>query len=230
MTPHLTRAQVREVDRRAIEQFRIPGIVLMENAARGVTAAATEMLEGNCCAEILIVCGGGNNGGDGLAVARHLHNEGADVSILLTVDPGGYKADALINWEIVKAMGLPASVAGNVAEEIGRSSAVLIVDAIFGTGLSQAPREPFGQIVRAMHQTHIPVLAIDLPSGLDCDTGQPLGPCVQATRTVTFVAEKAGFANPASRQYTGAVTVAGIGCPKELVEQVVREMDGTAKP
>jgi NAD(P)H-hydrate epimerase len=97
-----------------------------------------------------------------------------------------------------------------------------MIDAIFGTGLAQKPREPFGDLVDAIAETENDVLAIDVPSGLDCDTGQPLGPCVRATRTVTFVAEKAGFANPNSRQYTGEITVAGIGCPIEIIEHVRR--------
>src|SRR5688572_13479311 len=98
----LTRAQVREVDRRAIADYHVPGIVLMENAAHAAADAARQMLGGECSgAPVLIVCGGGNNGGDGLAVARLLHNRGADVTISLTVDPGRYQGDALVNWNIV---------------------------------------------------------------------------------------------------------------------------------
>src|SRR5947208_3319729 len=129
----LTRAQVREVDRLAIERYHVPGIVLMENAARAVANAACEMLDHNCAGEILVLCGGGNNGGDGLAAARHLHNRGADVSIALTIDPAKYKGDALINWQIAQAMGLPATPAD--PQSIERSQALLIIDAVFGTGL-----------------------------------------------------------------------------------------------
>src|SRR5690348_3577057 len=87
---HLTRAQVREIDRRSIEEYHIPGIVLMENAARAAAEVACDMLDGECVGEVLILCGGGNNGGDGLAVARHMHNRGADVSLALTIDPAKY--------------------------------------------------------------------------------------------------------------------------------------------
>src|SRR3954467_9726793 len=100
----LTRAQVREIDRRSIEQYQIPGIVLMENAARAAANAACDLLDGECVGEILILCGGGNNGGDGLAIARHLHNRGGDVFIALATDPARYKGDALINWKIAQAM------------------------------------------------------------------------------------------------------------------------------
>lgn len=216
----LTRAQVREVDRLAVERYHVPAVVLMENASLAVADAACEMLEGNCAAEILILCGGGNNGGDGLAAARHLHNRGASVSIAFAADPGKYRNEARINWQVVRAMGLETRPAD--PDGIERSRALLIIDAIFGTGLAEPPREPFADLAAAVARSRIPVLAVDLPSGLDCDTGEPLGPCITATRTVTFVAEKAGFANPDSRRFTGEITVGDIGCPRELIEEVTR--------
>jgi NAD(P)H-hydrate epimerase len=167
--------------------------------------------------EVLILCGGGNNGGDGLAVARHMHNRGADVSLALTIDPAKYTGDALINWRIVSAMKMEWELA--VPEKIANTSALLIVDAIFGTGLQQAPRPPFEEVAAAVERSGRPVLAIDLPSGLDCDTGRPLGPaCIKATRTVTFVRQKIGFAQPSAKPYLGEVTVGSIGCPIELIE------------
>ncbi len=218
----LTREQVREIDRLAVERYNIPGIVLMENASRAVANAACEMLEMNCTGQVLILCGGGNNGGDGLAVARHLHNLGADVFIGLTVDPSAYKGDALTNWLIVRAMNLHTFPL--TPPIIEQSRPMLIIDAIFGTGLVQPPRDPFPALVKAIRHIHAPVLAVDIPSGLDCNTGTPLGPCIPANRTVTFVAEKVGFANPAARQYLGQITVGDIGCPRELITQVLQEI------
>jgi NAD(P)H-hydrate epimerase len=215
---YLSRRQVREVDRRAIEEFHVPGIVLMENAARGVVAVAEEMLRGSGARRVLVLCGGGNNGGDGLAVARHLHNHGYDPSIGLCTEPGKYKGDALINWEIVRAMRLPCFPA--TAAAIVESEAALVVDGIFGTGLAERPREDLGPVVEALERLGAPMLAIDVPSGMDCDTGAPLGACVRATRTVTFVAMKRGFRSPASKRYTGEVTVAEIGCPRVLIDAV----------
>lgn len=215
----LTRAQVREIDRRSIEEFHIPGVVLMENAALAATEVARDMLDDNCVGEVLVLCGGGNNGGDGLAVARQLHNCGADVSLALTLNPEKYKDDALINWRIVSAMNLPWEPAA--PERIACTTAVLLIDAIFGTGLSEPPREPFGAIAAAVEHSRVPVLAIDVPSGFDCDTGRPLGACIRATRTITFVAEKVGFAFPSAREFLGEVTVGSIGCPRELIEEVV---------
>src|SRR5205823_2293109 len=114
-----------------------------------------------------------------------------------------YKGEALTNWQIVQAMGLAASPA--TPEFIATSGAALILDALFGTGLSEAARDPFPALARALRDAGRPVVAIDLPSGLDCDTGQPLGEAVRADLTVTFVAEKAGFADRASKEFTGEV-------------------------
>jgi len=213
----LTRQQVREVDRRAIEEYHIPGIVLMENASRAAADVAEAMLRQINGQRVLILCGGGNNGGDGLAAARHLHNRMFDVTIGLYTDGARYKGDARINWEIVEAMKLRREQA--TAESIGRIAADLIVDAIFGTGLAQAARPPFESIVQAVSRKGVGVLAMDVPSGLDCDTGEPLGACMRAERTVTFVAEKVGFGKESARQYTGQVVVADIGCPRDLIGQ-----------
>ncbi|HUB24240.1 MAG TPA: NAD(P)H-hydrate epimerase [Tepidisphaeraceae bacterium] len=210
----LTRAQVRQIDRLSVERYKIPGVVLMENAAGAAADVACEMLPPNR-GDVLIVCGGGNNGGDGLAIARHLHNRGYDVKIALTADPAKYQNEALANWKIVQAMALPT------APFDANARPALILDGIFGTGLSQAPRDPFNEIAQSIAAMNAPVLAIDIPSGLDCDTGKPLGPCIRATRTITFVAEKAGFAEPAAAEYLGIVTVGDIGCPVELIRQVL---------
>jgi NAD(P)H-hydrate epimerase len=192
----------------------------MENAARAVVHQACRMLAGECVGEVLILCGGGNNGGDGLAVARHMHNRGAEVTIGLLTDPTRYTGDALTNWQIVQAMEIPASP---FEESMLRDlRPLLVIDAIFGTGLTQAPREPFPAAAAAVNQSGIPVLSVDLPSGLDCDTGVPPGACVVATRTVTFVAEKVGFTKPEARHFLGEVIVGDIGCPHELIEEVVK--------
>lgn len=215
--PRLSRQQLRQIDRLALERFKIPGVVLMENAARAAADVAWEMLGGP--AETLIACGGGNNGGDGLALARHLHNRGAGVRLFLDVDPQKYRDEAKINWDICAAMNLP------VLKKLSDAPRPkLIVDAIFGTGLTQSPRPPFAQIVAEIHAMKVPILAIDIPSGLDCDTGKPLGDaCIRATRTITFVAEKHGFGEPSAAEYLGKVTVGDIGAPRELIEEVARQ-------
>jgi NAD(P)H-hydrate epimerase len=187
----------------------------MENAAIAAANIASEMLHPKT-GPVLILCGGGNNGGDGLAIARHLHNRGCVLQILLTTDPSKYTGEAKINWDICQAMNLPSATA--TPESIAQSQPALIIDAIFGTGLTQPPRPPFADLVVAVQKLAAPILAIDIPSGLDCDTGLPLGPaCIAATRTITFVAEKIGFDRPSASKYLGKVTVGDIGCPVELV-------------
>ena len=217
---HLTRKQVRDVDRRAMEQYQIPGIVLMENAARAVAVVAWDML-GRRPGDVLILCGGGNNGGDGLAAARHLHNRGAAVSIGLTTDAKKYQGDALVNWNIASAMKIPSGPFE--AAMLGRRPA-LVIDAIFGTGLSEAVREPFPEIFAAVNGAGIAVLAVDVPSGLDCDSGRPLGACIKADRTITLVAPKIGFAEPEAQAFLGEVVVGDIGCPPELIEAVAMDL------
>ncbi len=191
----------------------------MENAARAVFDEAVDMLGGSVAgADVLIVCGGGNNGGDGLAVARLLHNAGAAVRIALTINPAKYQGDAKIQWDVITAMKLPVA-----AFDPARSLEFkprLIIDAIFGTGLDREPRPPFAEQAAAINGAGVPVLAVDLPSGLDCDTGKPYGACVAATRTVTFVAKKAGFDQPEARRVLGRVVVGDIGCPAEVIAPV----------
>jgi NAD(P)H-hydrate epimerase len=215
---HLTRDQLREIDRRAVADYHIPSIVLMENAARAVTEHACRVLSDECCASILILCGGGNNGGDGLAVARHLHNRGANVTVGLCCDPASYKGDALINWKITTAMKIRAAAFDDAM--LFDPPPMLVIDAIFGTGLTQAPRQPFGHIADTINNANLPILAVDVPSGLDCDTGMPPGACIRAHCTVTFVAEKVGFTHPDARRYLGKVSVGDIGCPVELIEEL----------
>jgi NAD(P)H-hydrate epimerase len=215
----LTRAQAREIDRLAAERYHMPSILLMENAARGAADVAMEMLaSATSDGPVVVLCGGGNNGGDGLAIARHLHNRGQSVVIALTIDPQKCKGDALVNWQIVQAMKLSTLPAE--PEGLLQLHPRLWIDAIFGTGLATPPRAGFDKIVAAVQACAGPILAVDLPSGMDCDTGEALGVALPADCTVTFVAEKAGFANPNAAALTGRIIVADIGCPRELLELV----------
>ena len=213
----LDRQAVREVDRVAIEEFAIPGIVLMENAALGLADHALDML---ACAStppgrLLIICGPGNNGGDGYALARHLVNHEVDVTLasLGNPKPGG---DAGINQTICRHMKIPAIDSGELKSQ---GDFDLIVDAIFGTGLDRPVTGTAASTIEWINQTGVPILAADCPSGLDCDTGRPLGCAVRASRTVTFVARKPGFLLPEAKPYTGEVFVAPIGAPAFLIER-----------
>lgn len=216
----LDRAAVREVDRAAIEDFGIPGIVLMENAARGLADAALEMLTdaAHHPSRVLIVCGRGNNGGDGYALARHLANAGVHVTLVPLGDPRP-DGDAGINAAICRNMDIPATTLDAIDDP---ASFDLIVDAMFGTGLDRAIEGSAAGAVAWINDAGRPVLAVDVPSGLDCDTGAPLGPTVRATVTVTFVAAKPGFAIPAAKPHVGRVVVVGIGAPASLVRRIAQ--------
>ncbi|HZZ42302.1 MAG TPA: NAD(P)H-hydrate epimerase [Tepidisphaeraceae bacterium] len=217
---HLSREQAQLIDRLSLERYQIPTIVLMENAARSAAERVCDILDNDCVGQVLILCGPGNNGGDGLALARHLHNRGAEPHILLLTDPSHYKGDALANWNITQAMKIRAFSAD--PDKLASSRPMLIVDALFGTGLREAPRDPFSAVAAAAMSTGVPILSLDIPSALDADTGQALSPStIRATHTITFVAAKKGFASPAAKGFLGEVTIGDIGCPKELIEEVL---------
>jgi len=211
----LSRDQVRAIDRRAIDEFGVPGAVLMENAGRG---AAEVLLALGARGPVVVCCGKGNNGGDGFVIARHLDNHGVPVRVLLFAKPEELTGDAALNHGILRKSGVPIDArAGPVdAEALRRelAPAEWVVDALFGTGLAGAVRPPFDQVIAAINASGAKVLAVDIPSGLDCDTGEPLGPAVRAQHTVTFVAMKKGFTNPVAREWTGEVHVADIGAPR----------------
>ncbi|MEM8874707.1 MAG: NAD(P)H-hydrate epimerase [Planctomycetota bacterium] len=203
----LTRAQVREIDRRAIEELGIPGIVLMENAARAVADVVDHD-------RVVIVCGGGNNGGDGYAIARHLHNRDVDVTIVATKhDLAG---DAKINADICRNMDL------RTVDDFEPADYPCAIDALLGTGLAKPPRPDAAEWIRKINQ--VPTrIAVDVPSGIDCDTGAVLGgEAVRALTIVTFVAEKVGFPN--ATEHLGRVIVGDIGVPPSLVREVVATM------
>lgn len=218
--PYLSRDEVRAFDRHAIETLGIPGPVLMENAGRN----AAQILQSlGIRGPVKIACGKGNNGGDGLVMARHLANGGFDVAVHLFANPTELSPDAALEWHIVAKMGLPARIWPDVDFAVAALAQALagadwIVDALFGTGLAGAVRPPFDHVIAAINQAGARVLAVDIPSGLDCDTGQPLGPCIRADHTVTFVAMKLGFRNPAALAWTGPVRVADIGVRSPLQE------------
>jgi NAD(P)H-hydrate epimerase len=214
----LTREQVRSIDRRAIEEFGMPGAVLMENAGRG---AAEVLLALGVPGPVSICCGKGNNGGDGFVIARHLANRGVAVRIELFARPEDLTGDAAIHYRSIARAGLPVTVhAGpNVDEAALRgvlSRSAWIVDALFGTGLAGPVRAPFDRVIAAVNGSGVRVFAVDLPSGLDCDSGAPLGPTVRASHTATFVALKQGFASAGARAWLGQVHTVDIGVPLPL--------------
>ncbi|MBI2804529.1 MAG: NAD(P)H-hydrate epimerase [Planctomycetes bacterium] len=209
---NLSRKQVRAFDRHAIDILGIPSCVLMENAGRG---AAQVLFSLGIAGPVVICCGKGNNGGDGLVIARHLANRGVAVRILLFTRPEDLSADAALQWNIVQKMGLSAAICPDGEFEQGLANVAWIVDALFGTGLTGPVRAPLDRVIEAINASGKRVFAVDIPSGLDCDTGEPQGPTIRAEHTVTFVAPKLGFQNPAAQAFTGQVHVVDIGITPE---------------
>jgi NAD(P)H-hydrate epimerase len=221
----LSREQVRELDRRAIGGFGVPGIVLMENAGRGCAELLTRLNPTRVPTAIL--CGPGNNGGDGFVIARHLDNAGWPVSVHVVARHNREPGDAHTNFDILFGAGIHfTQYRPDYFEQAHRvlflrqfATAGWVVDALFGTGLARPLGAPFDWLVGAVNDSKKPVLAVDIPSGLDCDTGEPLGACVRAVHTATFVAPKRGFLNPAAKAWTGEVHVVDIGAPRVLVDE-----------
>ena len=210
-----SRIQAKELDRRSWEELGMPSICLMENAGAGATAVALEML-GETGAKVLCACGPGQNGGDGMVVARHLACAGCAVEIVLLTgsQPDSPPGDAGVNLRICRALGLTIRDFQSSAS-LAERAPDLVVDALFGTGLSRPLAGAAAEFVQRIAELRRPVLSLDLPSGLDCDTGAPLGPCIRADVTATFAAPKLGFRSPAAAAWTGLVRVVGIGVPLE---------------
>ena len=223
MMKSLSRAEVRDVDRRAISLFGVPGVVLMENAGAGV-ARLLESLD--IRGPVIIACGKGNNGGDGFVIARHLDGAGYPVQLLLACPPEQIGGDAAVNLQIAQRSGLPIEqlANGNLEDwQAAIAGADWVIDALLGTGASGPPTGTVAVAIAAINairdQTAARVLAVDLPSGLDCDTGQTAGACIKADLTATFVAPKQGFDLAGAAAYTGRVEVIGIGAPRAALPE-----------
>ncbi len=213
-----TRDSIRRLDRLAVERYGVPSIVLMENAGIGVAHRAMAMLRGTPAPRVAIFCGPGNNGGDGLVAARHLHNAGVSVEVVLAAPRARYSGDAGTNLNTILAMRVPIVTRA--------ANPDLVIDAVFGTGLDRPVRGRAKREISRINDLRdkrVRVLAVDLPSGLECDTGVPLGVAVHADVTVTLVGWKRGFQNPAAKPYLGRVAVADIGVPRGLVEELGSE-------
>ena len=221
----LSAEAMREVDRAAIEGLGIPSLVLMENAAIGVADSLGEELPEARSAAIF--CGPGNNGGDGLAVARHLAVRGSEVWVFLVTGGRELSPDAAVQLGICRRQELPIREIDSEddldeALELARECDV-VVDALFGTGLTRPLDGLFAQVVEALNDLPLPVVAVDLPSGLNGSSPALLGPHVQADFTVTFAALKVAHVFPPASDAVGEMVVTDLGIPSRLVEEVEEE-------
>jgi len=232
---YLSRQQARLVDQVAVEEFGFHSLMLMENAAAGAARYVVGLDPGGL-GPTLIVCGGGNNGGDGLAMARHLYLGGAPVGVLLMAEPDRLSPDCRVNWNIVGRTGLACwapsrdrwqSISTEWQEVMGEFSSrfgtpAWVVDALLGTGSSGPVRDPFASLIDQLN--HLPatgILALDLPTGWDCDQGPTDGAMLRADITYTFVSKKRSFNHPMAPQIVGKVVVGQIGTPPEVLQRVL---------
>lgn len=222
-----TAEQMREFDRRAIEEYGVPSIVLMENAGRHVADAVQDVLSSTDGRRVVIVAGRGNNGGDGYVVARHLHEAGIDVSVYLLTDPSDVRGDAKVNLDILVKTGISVTQVRSASElQMPLAHSSVIVDAIFGTGLHGDVTGLAADVIDVINSLHRPVVAVDIPSGLDSNTGKVLGVCVNADYTITFALPKIGLVTLPGAERVGDLTVVDIGIPQQLFDEVNTELPG----
>src|SRR5215467_14469260 len=218
----LNSAQMREADRRTIEDIGIPSLVLMENAGRQVVAAIEAVHADLLERQVAVLCGRGNNGGDGFVVARTLLQRGVDVSVFLIGQVSDVRGDARVNLDILGRLGVTVvEIADGQAWELHLSEVRdcnLIVDAIFGTGLNQPVHGLIGSVIADVNASGIPVVSIDLPSGLSADTADPIGDSVEAGTTVTLAAPKLPLVLPPAENRAGDIVIADIGIPAGVVD------------
>ena len=223
----LTRKQSRAVDAIAIQRYGFSGLVLMENAGRGVVdvlLGSDPTLPDQAGCPVTILCGKGNNAGDGFVIARHLEIRGIQSQVILLAPPEQLQGDALTNYQILQHTDVKrVNLAGakDFTRELAATAtgATWLLDAMLGTGAQGEPREPCASAIRWMNTQPARRLAVDVPSGLDCDTGEPAEPTVRADCTCTFVAAKQGFGKDSAREYLGKLQIVSIGIPPSLVGQ-----------
>lgn len=197
----------------------------MENAGRGVAdVLCREGIDG----EIVVCCGRGNNAGDGFVIARHLDLRGLRARVLLWSDPARLVGDAAANYQILARTEVPIEYVSPNSDPVSSLAKALAtadwsIDALLGTGATGDPRPPLDRVIDCMNTSGVPILAVDLPSGLDCDTGMASEHTIRAQITCTFVAAKPGFFAPGANQYTGRLEVLDIGAPRKLIEEILAE-------
>lgn len=217
-----SREEMQELDRRSIEEYRIPGIILMENAGLRASDEIAAWMEDRSLGRALILCGKGNNGGDGYVVARHLFNRKVPIDVWQIGGDPRPSSDADINYRIARQMGIrietaPTPFPADRLRDLLRED-LAAIDALLGTGLSGEVRGPYREAIQALNDGPSPVFAIDCPSGLDCNTGKALGVAVAAERTVTFGGAKQGFFREEGPRFVGDLVVVDISIPRTLLE------------
>lgn len=206
--------EARILDKIAVEKFSIPSIILMENAGKNTAEIILEKFHPQ---QVAVFSGGGNNGGDGFVVARHLFNNAVKVKVFISQKKSKYTGDALLNLNIIQKIKIPVAYLSPQKMKIPKVD--LIVDALLGTGTKGKIREPYKKIIRKINSVKIPVVSVDIPSGIDADTGKKQEVAVRADLTVTMVAVKKGLLINDGRKCAGKISVADIGITREIIKK-----------
>jgi NAD(P)H-hydrate epimerase len=213
--PTVTADEMREVDRLAVERYGMQILQMMENAGRCLAELVRRHLGGSVLGKHLIVAvSKGNNGGGGMVAARHLSNWGANVTVLLESET--LSGAPALQWEILKRLPIQRVLAQAAVASLSAAQVDLVVDALIGYGLSGSPRGWVAQVIRAINALNLPVIALDIPSGLDVTSGRVYDPCIRATATLTLALPKTGLVKPEARSAVGALYLADIGIPDVL--------------
>ena len=220
----VTSSEMQEMDRQTIESFGIPGRLLMENAGRGATRILLDHFSGCLKKNVGVMAGRGNNGGDGFVIARYLAQKGVNVSVYLLTKNNAVKGDAAANLKLLSSLEIPLiEMPDKVAFSKHKSKMRyfdLWVDAIFGTGLKSEVKGYFRDVINFINSLNKPIFAVDIPSGLNSDTGQPCGACIRAQSTATFGFAKTGHFLYPGAAYTGRLKIVDIGIPNHIAEKV----------
>ena len=213
----LTARQAKELDEKLKNKYGISTLVLMENAGRAIADTAVKLVKQHKLTSIAVFCGRGNNGGDGLVAARHLLTKGINVDVFLLGSPQDLKNEAKINYEILKKLKKKISTVQSIEEfkEIKKriKRYDLIIDALLGIGLKGEVKGLMREVIEVLNISRIPVIAVDIPSGLDARSGKGLGCAIKAAYTVTFIAVKKGLLTKEGSFYSGKVKVCDLGIP-----------------
>ncbi len=210
----VTADEMRKIDDMTIREFRVDVLMLMENAGRATAMLAMRMLQGTILGKrVACLVGGGNNGGDGMVAARHLANWGADVKVIVGTTKDKMKDVPLGQLHILEKMGVPI-----LSTDYALRDYDLLIDGLIGYGLEGNPRDRVAMIIEGANSSGHPVLALDLPSGMNATTGEAYDPCIKATATLTLALPKTGFLSPSVSRYVGDLYLADISIPRKVYQ------------
>lgn len=227
MDIYVSALDMQKIDRTAIEDFGVTSISLMENAGKGVADVVLKMLKDKDSKRVAVFCGKGNNGGDGLVAARYLINKDVDVDVYLLAKKEELKNDPVTNLNILKKLTKSIYTMCDLEsfERIKKDlkDTGVIIDAIFGTGLASAVKEPYITVIKYLNKLNIPIISVDVPSGLDATEGCALGATIKADKTVTLGLLKKCFQKNEGKRFAGEVSVCDIGIPDLAIKKVLQQ-------